>query len=137
MNCISFLTIQKALDVLETSEYKQIKEEKNKILVEHDKLRTETERHKVERSELIKLQKEIEALKAEKHDMIEEHWESEADHIQEKGADEHFYEERLRKQQHEIDKLYSLVAALTKDVKIDIDKPLTAAEKRAAKNTDW
>lgn len=128
MKCISFLTIQKALDVSETDEYKQIKEEKDKLLVEHDKLRTETEQHKVERSEIIKLQKEIEKLKADRAEMINVHWESEADRIQEKEADEHFYEERLRKQQQEIDQLYTLVSALTKDVKIDFDKPLTAAE---------
>lgn len=140
MMCISFLTIQKALDVSETSEYKQIKEEKNKLLVEHDKLRTETERHKVERSELIKIQQENEQLKVKIQDMIEAHWESEADHKLDEEVAEHFHEEEKEQMRKERDQLYKTVNALseTLGIQIDIDKPLTAAEKRAAKNApDW
>jgi hypothetical protein len=138
LKCISFLTIQKALDVSETPEYKQKEEQTEELKIENDKLKTETERHKVERSEFIRLQKEIEKLKVEKQDMVEAHLESEFYHIQEKEVDEHYHKEDIQKLQEQIDRQNMLIATFAKSLGIDIDfdKPSTASEKKNMKNTD-
>lgn len=46
------------------------------------------------------------------------------------------HEERAKKLEKEIDKLYELIAVLTKD-QIDFDAPLTEEEKQALKDNDW
>jgi Phage integrase family len=60
---VPYLTIQKELNVSESSEFKRIK-------AEHETLLVEAERHRVERQELQELRKEIEQLKTVEADRI-------------------------------------------------------------------
>lgn len=93
----------------------------------------------VENEEIKALRVEIENLKEEKQDMTEAHWESEADHMLEEKVSAHYHEEDMQKMQEQLNRQSALIAALTKTLglDLDLDKPLTDAEKKALKKTDW
>jgi len=126
------LAIQKEFDPTQSVEFKDMV----KRLEESEQIAATAT---VENEEIKALRTEIEKLKEDKQDMIEVHMESEADHTLEEKVSAHYHEEDMQKMQEQLNQQSALIAALTKKLglDIDLDKPLTDAEKRAAKNTDW
>jgi integrase len=126
------LAIQKEFDPTESLAFQE-------MVKENEELKQIAATATVENEEIKALRTEIEKLKEDKQDMTEAHWESEADHMQEEKVSAHFQEVDMQKMQDQLNQQSALIAALTKKLglDIDLDKPLTAAEKRDLKKTDW
>jgi hypothetical protein len=119
------LTIAKEFDPNKSIEFRMMQQE-------NEKLAKIASTATIENTELQELRAKVEKLEAEKRDMIDDHWIDHFEHEEEQKITAHDFE----MQQQKIDELYALVAALTKD--IDIDKPLTKAEKKALKDApEW
>jgi len=126
------LAIQKEFDPTQSVEFQE-------MVKQNEELTKIAATATVENEEIKALRAEIEKLKEDKQDMTEAHWESEADHMQEEKVSAHFHEVDMQKMQDQLNQQSALIAVLTKKLglDIDLDKPLTAAEKRDLKKTDW
>jgi integrase len=102
MRHMHVLAIQKEFDPNESIEFKVMKEQ-------NEEYRHAAAVAEVESSELIALRAEVERLKAEKQDMTYAHWDTVAEHMEERKITEHEFE----MQQAKIDELYRLISALT------------------------